>query len=59
MRTLRTTNRLTKSDARRLMKGGYDIDYIETIHRSAAEETTIVWSRPARPNDIPEFEIPY
>lgn len=59
MLTLRTTNRITKYDARRLMKGGFSIEYIETRHTTAGDVTAIVWSRPARPDDIPESEIPY
>jgi hypothetical protein len=59
MRTIRTSTNLRKCDARRLMKGGYEIDYIETLHTDGGEHSTIVWSRPARPDDFPEDEIPY
>ena len=59
MRTIRTSTKLRKSDARRLMKGGYEIGYIETVHTDGGEHSTIVWSRPARDDDFPEHEVPY
>jgi hypothetical protein len=59
MRTIRTSINLRKCDARRLMKGGYEIEYIETQHTDSGDHFTIVWSRPARPDDFPENEIPY
>ena len=59
MKTIRTSAKLRKYDARRLMSAGYEIDYIETLHGDDADDTTIVWSRPPRPNDIPEHEVPY
>jgi hypothetical protein len=59
MRTIRTSTNLRKYDARRLMKGGFEIDYIETLHTESGDHSTIVWSRPARPDDFPENEIPY
>jgi hypothetical protein len=59
MQTLRTSASLREYDARRLMTRGYEIDYIETLHRDAGDETTIIWSRPPRPDDIPEHELPY
>jgi hypothetical protein len=59
MKTIRTSAKLRKCDASRLMSAGYEIDYIEILHRDTADDTTIVWSRPPRPNDIPEHEVPY
>jgi hypothetical protein len=59
MQSLRTTDRLTRQDARRLMTAGFEIEYIETRHRPIGDETQIVWNRPPRPDDIPESEIPY
>jgi hypothetical protein len=59
MMTIRTTLNLRKHEARRLMKGGYEILHIETHHRDTGDESWIVWTRPARPDDIPESELPY
>ena len=59
MFTIRTSTNLRKCDARRLMKGGFEIEYIETRHLDTGDQSTIVWSRPARPGDIPEHELPY
>ena len=59
MNTIRTSANLRKCDARRLMKGGFQIEYIETLHLNAGDHSTIVWNRPARPGDISESEIPY
>jgi hypothetical protein len=59
MITFRTSTNLRKCDARRLMKGGFEIEYIETLHRESGDQSTIVWSRQPRPGDIPESEIPY
>jgi hypothetical protein len=59
MRTIRTSTNLRKCDARRLMKGGFEIDYIETLRSDSGDHSTIVWSRPARPDDFTENEIPY
>jgi hypothetical protein len=59
MVTLRTSTNLRKFDARRLMKGGFEIEYIETLHLESGDQSLIVWTRPARLDDIPESEIPY
>jgi hypothetical protein len=59
MQTLRTFASLRKCDAHRLMTRGYEIDYIETSHSDAGDEPTIIWSRPPRPDDIPEHELPF
>lgn len=59
MITLRTSTNLRKCDACRLMKGGFEIEYIETLHLESGDQSTIVWGRPARPGDIPESEVPY
>ena len=59
MPTIRTTRNLRRYDARRLMARGYEILHIETRHREEGDETEIVWTRPARPDDIPEHELPY
>jgi hypothetical protein len=59
MPTLRTTLDLRKHDVRRLMAGGYEILHVETRHRNDGDETEIVWTRPARPDDIPDHELPY
>ena len=59
MTTIRTTLNLRKSEARRLMARGYEILFIETRHLEGCDETDIVWTRPARPDDIPEHEVPY
>jgi hypothetical protein len=50
---------LRKYDARRLMARGYEILHIESGHRDDGDETEIVWTRPPRPDDIPEHELPY
>jgi hypothetical protein len=59
MITIRTTLNLRKSEARRLMRRGYEIEYIETRRLDAGDETTIVWTRPPRPDDLAEHEIPF
>ncbi len=59
MKTIRTTRNLRKHDVRRLLRRGYELAYIETRHLDAGDETTIVWTRPARPGEIAESEIPY
>ena len=59
MMTVRTMWNLRKSEACRLMKCGYEILYIETRRRDDGDETAIVWTRVARPDDIPESEVPY
>ena len=59
MTTLRTTFNLRKYDVRRLMARGYEILHIETRHRDGGDETEIVWTRPSRPDEIPEHELPY
>jgi hypothetical protein len=46
-------------DARRLANGGYEILHIETHYRETGDESWIVWTRAARPDDIPESELPY
>ena len=37
----------------------YEILHIETWHRDEGDESEIVWTRPPRPDDIPEDELPY
>jgi hypothetical protein len=59
MTTLRTTLNLRKYDVRRLMARGYEILHIETRHGDDGDETDIVWTRPTRPDEIPEHELPY
>jgi len=59
MKTLRTTLDLRKYDARRLMRGGYEIEYIESRHLQERDETVIVWTRPIRPDELAETEIPF
>lgn len=59
MPTIRTTLNLRKYDVRRLMAHGYEILHIETRHHNEDEESEIVWTRPPRPDDIPEHELPY
>ena len=59
MTTIRTTLNLRKFEARRLMRRGYEILHIETHHGDDGDETAIVWTRPPRPDDIPEHELPY
>jgi hypothetical protein len=59
MQTIRTSANLRKRDARRLMKGGFEIEYIETLHREGGDQTAIVWSRVSAPGDIAGSEIPY
>ena len=59
MLTLRTTLNLRKVDVRRLLRRGYELAYIETRYLDAGDETTIVWTRSARPDDLDETEIPF
>ncbi len=42
MFTIRTSTNLRKCDARRLMKGGFEIEYIETRHLDTGDQSTIV-----------------
>ena len=59
MKTLRTSAKLTRHDARRLTSGGFEIEYIETRHLQDGDHTTIVWSRPYHPSEIRYENIPY
>jgi hypothetical protein len=59
MQTIRTSVNLRKCDARRLMKGRFEIEYIETLHREDGDQSSIVWCRPALPQDVRASEIPY
>ncbi len=59
MQTIRTTLDVRKFEVRRLMRHGYEIEYVETRHLDAGEESTIVWTRRTQPGDIAESEIPY
>lgn len=59
MTTIRTTLNLRNHEARRLMSDGYEIQHIETRHLDTGDESWIVWTRPARADDISESEIPY
>ena len=53
---IRTTVNLRKFEARRPTKRGYEILHIETQHRDDGDHeiATIVWTRPPRPDDIPD-----
>ena len=59
MTVLRTTRDLRKADIRRLLRRGYELAYIETRHLDTGDETAIVWTRPVRPDDLDESEIPF
>jgi hypothetical protein len=59
MRTIRTRLNLSRYEARRLIRDGYEIQHIETYHRDTGDDSSIVWTRPARPDDIPEHELPF
>ncbi len=59
MIVFRTSTNLRKCDARRLMKGGFEIEYIETLHLESGDESKIAWSRTPRPGDVAESDIPY
>ena len=59
MKTLRTTLDLRKYDARRLMRRGYEIEYIETRHLHDRDETAIVWTRQSGTDELAETEIPF
>lgn len=49
MTTIRTSLNLSKYDARRLIRDGYEIKHIETYHRDTGDESSIVWTRPDAP----------
>jgi hypothetical protein len=59
MTIIRTSLNLSKFNARRLIKAGYEIEYVETFHGKAGDTSSIVWTRPAHPDDIPEEELPF
>jgi hypothetical protein len=59
MQTIRTILDLRMAEVRRLTRHGYEIEYIETRHLDTGEESTIVWTRPARLGEIAESEIPF
>ena len=59
MRILCTTLNLRKHDVRRLMRRGYEIEYIETRHFDDRDETVVVWTRQPRPDDLAEAEVPF
>ena len=57
MKTLRTTLNLRKHDVRRLLRRGYEIEYIETRHLDNRDETVVVWTRQTQPDDLAESEV--
>jgi hypothetical protein len=59
MKTLRTTLNLHKHDVRRLLRRGYEIEYIETRHLDDSDETVVVWTRQTGPDDLAESEFPF
>jgi hypothetical protein len=59
MKTLRTTLNLRKHDVRRLLRKGYEIEYIETRHLDNSDETVMVWTRQTGPDDLAESEVPF
>ena len=59
MQAIRTSLNLNKYNARRLIRAGYEIEYIETFHRETGDESSIVWTRPARPGNTPERKLPF
>src|SRR5450631_4071325 len=59
MKTLRTTLNLRKHDVRRLIRRGYEIEYIETRHLDNRDETVVVWTRQTQPDDLAESEVPF
>jgi hypothetical protein len=59
MTTLRTTLNLRKHDVRRLLRRGYEIEYIETRHLDNRDETVVVWTRQTQPDDFAESEFPF
>ena len=59
MKTLRTTPNLRKHDVRRLLRRGYEIEYIETRHLDNRDETVVAWTRQTGPDDLAESEFPF
>jgi hypothetical protein len=59
MKSLRTTLNLRKHDVRRLMRRGYEIEYIETRHLDNRDETVVVWTRQTQPDELAENEVPF
>jgi len=59
MTTIRTVTGLTRYDVRRLRRGRYEIQAIETRYLDQGEVTEIIWERDDGPDAITEAEIPF
>ena len=59
MTIIRTGTGLTRHDIRRMTSGRYEILAIETRHRDAGNDTTILWGRDDGPDAITEAELPF
>ena len=56
---IRTVAGLTRHDVRRLKRGRYEIQAIETRHLDHGDVTDIIWEREDGPHAIREDEVPY
>jgi len=59
MTPIRTVTGLTRYDVRRLRRGRYEIQAIETRYLDQGEVTEIIWERDDGPDAITEAEIPF
>ena len=59
MTVLRTGTDLTRRDIRRLKRGGYTIQAIETQRMADRIVTEIIWERDDGPDAITEADLPF
>jgi hypothetical protein len=59
MTVLRTGTDLTRRDIRRLKRGGYTIQAIETRRMADSSVTEIIWERDDGPDAITEADLPF
>jgi hypothetical protein len=59
MTVLRTGTDLTRRDIRRLKRGRYTIQAIETRRMADSSVTEIIWERDDGPDAITEADLPF
>ena len=59
MTIIRTVAGLTRGDIRRLKRGRYEIQAIETRHLDQGDLIEIIWEREDGPDAITAAEVPF
>ena len=59
MTIIRTIADLPRHDIRRIKRGRYEIQAIETRHLEQGDVTEIIWERHDAPDAIREDELPF